>query len=403
MAQIETEIRQAFERHLATMPARPDLRPRIMEAVRQQRSRPAAWRVAAASAGLLLVGAVAFYALVARHGQPAPIISPTPTVQTPAPSVASPTPTATPTATPTPQAGVPGTPGARLGAAMAWDEKDGYLLLFGGAYLGPSGNVPYDDTWAWTGREWKQLSPTNHPPGRTFGAMAFDRGSQRVLLFGGGAPNSDPGRNDTWAWDGSTWTELRPTDIPLGGTMVFDPDLPGLVMVGEESRVSTGRLATWTWTGANWKQLHPSTNVTSRGGFGLAYFDGLGVLMVGGSTGLAPDTERNDVWLFKEGGWSLRDQATHPIPGWCVIAYDAARRALVLFSFGTNQTWTYDGSTWVRRHPLHSPTDKLSFTAMAYDPVTQQVVMFGGKTDSVARSPYLNETWIWQGNDWQKQ
>jgi hypothetical protein len=403
MAQLETEIRHAFERRLATMPARPDLRLRISDAVRQQSSRPQVWRVAAATAGLLLVGAIAFYALLARPTQPAPIIGPTPTVQSPAPSAASPTPTTTATASAIPLVGVPGTPGPRLGAAMAWDQKDGYLLMFGGAYLGPSGNVPYDDTWAWTGREWRQLKPVTSPPGRTFGAMAFDPDSQRVLLFGGGAPNSDPGRNDTWAWDGSTWMELRPTDIPNGRTMVYDPDLPGLVLVGEEPRVSTGRLATWTWTGSNWKQLHPSTTVTSRGGFGLAYFDGLGVLLVGGYVGLMPDAQRNDVWLFRDGAWSLRNQATHPIPGSSVTAYDAAGRVLVLFSFGTNQTWTYDGTTWVLQHPVHSPTAQLSFEAMAYDPATQQVVLFGGKADSLGRSPYLNETWIWQGNDWQKQ
>jgi hypothetical protein len=67
LPELEAEIRHAFERRLAAMPARPDLRVSVSEAVGQQSSRPQIWRVAAASAGLLLVGAIAFYALVARH------------------------------------------------------------------------------------------------------------------------------------------------------------------------------------------------------------------------------------------------------------------------------------------------------------------------------------------------
>jgi hypothetical protein len=384
MADLETEIRQAFERRLAAMPARPDLRARISD-VLQRKSAPQGWRVLAGSAALVLVAAVTFYILLARHVPPAPIIGPTPSGQLP-----------TPTAAPTP-AGGPATPGARLGAAMAWDQKDGYLLMFGGASYGPSGNVIYDDTWAWSGREWRQLKPAASPPGRTLGAMAFDPGSQRVLLFGGGSANSDPSRNDTWTWDGTTWTELRPADAPpkADAKMVYDPDLAGIVLVSPGG-------TTWTWIGSNWKQLHSSTSVTPRSDFGLAQVNGVGVVLVGGYVTPGPQGQRNDLWLFKGGNWRLQNQATRPIAGSCVVAYDAARRVLVLFSFGINQTWTWDGTTWKQQHPQHSPAAQLYFAAMGYDPATQEVVLFGGKTDSVSGSPVLDQTWIWNGSDWQQ-
>ena len=113
MAELESEIRHAFGRRLASMPARPDLRRRISEAVRQKSSRPQIWRVAGASAALLLVGAVAFFALLARHVPPAPIIGPTPT-----PSVSSPSPTAAATAClPSSPAAFPA-PMARLGGVI---------------------------------------------------------------------------------------------------------------------------------------------------------------------------------------------------------------------------------------------------------------------------------------------
>jgi trimeric autotransporter adhesin len=111
MADLEAEIRRAFERRLAAMPARPDLRARVTRAVGQQSPRPQIWRVAAATGALLLVGGVALFTLLARHVPPTPIVGPTPT-----PSV-SPSPTATataclpssPAAYPAPTAGLGGT------------------------------------------------------------------------------------------------------------------------------------------------------------------------------------------------------------------------------------------------------------------------------------------------------
>jgi hypothetical protein len=112
MAELESEIRHAFGRRLASMPARPDLRPRISEAVRQRSSRSRIWQVAAASAALLLVGAVALFTLLARHVPPGPI------VESPTPTVASPSPTASATAClPSSPAAFPA-PMARLGGTI---------------------------------------------------------------------------------------------------------------------------------------------------------------------------------------------------------------------------------------------------------------------------------------------
>lgn len=112
MAELESEIRQAFERRLASMPARRDLRPRISAAVRQRTSRPQIWQIAAATAALLLIGGGAFFTLLARHGAPGPV------VQSPTPTAASPSPTASATAClPSSPAAFPA-PTARLGGAI---------------------------------------------------------------------------------------------------------------------------------------------------------------------------------------------------------------------------------------------------------------------------------------------
>lgn len=102
----------------------------------------------------------------------------------------------------------PGTPGPRRSAALGWDPKDGYLLMFGGMVGGGSAATVYGDTWVWAGAKWLQLHPPTSPPARSGSSVGYDPISQRMILYGGGtdfyAQSADPTRNDTWAWDGET-------------------------------------------------------------------------------------------------------------------------------------------------------------------------------------------------------
>lgn len=83
------------------------------------------------------------------------------------------------------------------------------------------------------------------------------------------------------------------------------------------------------------------------------------------------------------------------------MAYDARRQRLVLFGGhdGTSdsaETWEWDGSSWSLRSPLTSPSARDSH-AMAWDPVAQQVVLFGGGNASAQE---LQDTWAWDGSNW---
>src|SRR4029077_15446731 len=51
---------------------------------------------------------------------------------------------------------------------------------------------------------WTRLSPANAPSARSSPAMAFDRAGLKVVLFGGLGDNGY--RNDTYTFDGATWT-----------------------------------------------------------------------------------------------------------------------------------------------------------------------------------------------------
>ena len=79
-----------------------------------------------------------------------------------------------------------------------------------------------------------------------------------------------------------------------------------------------------------------------------------------------------------------------------MMAYDPVSQKIVLFGgedtgyFG--DTWTFDGTTWTQLHPALSPSAR-SNTQMAYDKVTHQLVLFGGWSGA----NYLGDTWLWDG------
>ncbi len=83
-------------------------------------------------------------------------------------------------------------------------------------------------------------------------------------------------------------------------------------------------------------------------------------------------------------------------------AFDSARNRIVRFGsvsqYDCAETWEWDGSAWIWREPKHSPSPRL-YHAMAYDPIRQRVVMFGGRTPS-SSDPVDQDTWEWDGDDW---
>jgi hypothetical protein len=86
------------------------------------------------------------------------------------------------------------------------------------------------------------------------------------------------------------------------------------------------------------------------------------------------------------------------------MAYDAARREVVLFAGGgggLSDTWTWDGSTWNEQHPSSSPPFRAS-PSLAYDAVAKVVVLFGGQ-QGIEDVKYLHDTWTWDGITWTKQ
>ena len=80
------------------------------------------------------------------------------------------------------------------------DSARGVSVLFGGI-----GDSAFNDTWEWDGESWTQVSSTG-PSRRYNTSMAHDERRGVSVLFGGFDDENALG--DTWEWDGNSWTQV---------------------------------------------------------------------------------------------------------------------------------------------------------------------------------------------------
>jgi hypothetical protein len=389
---MEGEIRAALEEEYRPAPW---LLANSIETIRRARPmRPARAWVAGGVAMLIAIGSIAVIESVRL----------TQSIYR-APNASSPARTARTTATPTPPDTVGALPAPRVGAALAWNAKEHYMLMFGGATTGADGrNATPNDTWTWVDHQWKLMKTSNAPPGRSNPSMAYDPVRQQVVMFGGGGVNSDALRNDTWAWNGNDWTQLQPTSSPQPGLfarMAYDPVQQALILV-RQSVTPGDPLETWLWSGTTWLRVASGTP-SPRAGFGLGNDPATGeVMLVGGRYGAIGDSNapKSDTYTWHKGAWSQK-QTGQPSPSDGVAtSLDEKRHEAVLFVQQANETWTFDGSKWSKHVPAHGPESLLGGVALGYDSSIGMVLLFGGKTDSNPGTRYLNELWAWDGIDW---
>jgi len=89
--------------------------------------------------------------------------------------------------------------------AMAYDGATKQVVLFqtfGNALTGFS-----NETWTWDGRTWTEQHPAASPPPRSWPGLAYDESTRQLILFGGSSANTNVTYNDTWDWTGTTWVQ----------------------------------------------------------------------------------------------------------------------------------------------------------------------------------------------------
>ncbi len=313
----------------------------------------------------------------------------------------------------TPSASPPG----RIAHAMSYDSARGVMVVFWG--VGTQGTDLHDG-WEWDGATWTQVVPAPAPPARSGSNTAYDPATGITLLFGGIDANGSV-LNDTWAWNGTGWVQVSCTGTPCAPSLAspparkfsslsYDAATHVTLLFGGQDALNKPLGDTWAWNGTAWSQLFPSASPSGRWGPAMAP-DPLtgGTVLFGGWTG-SPAAPLNDTWEWTGTTWSQVSCTGTPCtpsasPGGRynhAMAHDSARHMTVLFggeaNDALNDTWEWNGTTWTQRASATVPPSRFS-NGLAFDTARQVTVLFGGPNGHT--NPF-NDTWEWNGTTWRQ-
>ncbi|MCR9246851.1 MAG: kelch repeat-containing protein [bacterium] len=153
--------------------------------------------------------------------------------------------------------GIPGSgPSRRQNAATCTGLAYGYV--FGGDGFGAAGVL--SDLWGFDGSAWSLLAPAATGPGpRRHAVIEYDWSRNEVVLFGGFLPGTTAALNDTWVFDGTSWSQLNPAMRPsVRGAAAIAYDVAGGRMIlfgGRDFFASSHLQDTWSWDGVNWSPV----------------------------------------------------------------------------------------------------------------------------------------------------
>ena len=182
---------------------------------------------------------------------------------------------------------VTGTQPAAVDApAMAFDSKRGQVVLFGGCSFDTTTTCP-DDTWLFDGTTWTKATAALRPAGRWQHVLAYDPVGDKTVMFGGNNAD-DTTFQETWSWDGTTWTQAAPTVAPSvrqGAAFVWQPKRERLALIGGWGNGGVGQSDAWEWTGSSWDLIAAPPTIYARGGaIVVPTHDGSALAVTGGYT-----------------------------------------------------------------------------------------------------------------------
>jgi hypothetical protein len=167
--------------------------------------------------------------------------------------------------------------------------------------------------------------------------MAYDPDLSKVVMVAAGS---------TWEWDGSVWTDLKPTGTPnLVGVvwLAYSPTSKKLLLAKWTGTAQT--LTYWSFDGTAWSQPIDTGKTNSTNYRITAYDPVRDEWVVPSDSG--PTTD-----VYKGGSWTTTSQNLSPArteAGW---AYDSDQQRLLVFSglgvSGLNDIWAWNGSAWTK-------------------------------------------------------
>ena len=261
-------------------------------------------------------------------------------------------------------------PSARGESAMC-EGPNNTVVLFGGNI----GDGIMGDTWVLANGAWTEQKPATSPDSRFFSAMAFDKKRGVTVMVSVDAK--------TWEWDGKDWKQAAPEASPPqreNFALAYDAARGAVVLFGGMNKDNKLLADTWSYDGKTWKAIE-GAGPSARKGSALGYSPASRALLLYGG-----ETEKgtvNETWQLDAKGWKQLAPATTP-SGQGRLA--ASVSSLVLVTGGDRvSTWLWNGKDWVLAG--EGPGKRSGF-ALAFNPKTRGIVLFGGKAES-----HLADTW----------
>ena len=296
---------------------------------------------------------------------------------------------------------------------LIYNTTNGRVTIFGGIGAG----VDFNDLWELQGNTWVDVTPAGtSPPARCCSGMTYETANGRLVLYGGWSHPGQFSYIDTWAWNGSSWTQL-----PNGPTardshaMVWDPNR-GLSVVFGGFSADVRELAGSTWTGPfNDVRWPPADEEHSIAYDAIPANGHRRIFLYGGGAPHVWETfhfgNNNGTltwrfpWLFPPGTVAPGGRIGH------AMVYETPRDRLLLFGgrqrlngvLGATvyaDTWAFTRTPGVANAawtPLPGGPPVRYDHAMVYDAGRDRVVLFGGRN---AAGTALGDTWLWNGSSW---
>ncbi|MHA2095933.1 MAG: Kelch repeat-containing protein, partial [Candidatus Hodarchaeales archaeon] len=250
-------------------------------------------------------------------------------------------------------------PQERVAYSVAYDEESDRTILFGGLKTDLLTRICWRETWSFNydTNAWNSMDPSLQPPGRAYADMVYDKGSDRIIMFGGVSENTMYA--DTWAYNFNT---------------------------------------------NEWINMTPSIQPSPRWGHRMTYnAESDRIILFGGSKGLPPNPVAvRDTWLYDydTNTWSNKTPTTSPPEllnhG---LTYDVKSDRVILYGgadsnlINQGETWIYDINTnsWSNK-TLNTSLEPRRRFGMCYDKESDQTILFGGCFDDFTPT---DETWAY--------
>jgi hypothetical protein len=276
----------------------------------------------------------------------------------------------------------------------SWLESGGHR----GAPIYGNPRVTSGAVWTWDGGGYNLVPGARPGPSSNKADMAYDRTLGVIVLWDHGCAALAMGFqggcvapvNQTWTWDGSSWTSRSAKSAPKDagpGAMVFDAKLGQVVYVN-------GLAQAWAWTGSDWKSLDsPGAPRVARRDlaapvttFAVGYDESRALLVYALSS--STWTWDGSAWKEVAGGIDAADARPD-----AHLAFDRTHRQLVYV--GSRFTWTWDGTRW-QQHAQPA----IAKGTLGYDAARGTVLLVQQETSACDQSACRTSIWTWDAKTW---